>query len=509
MQRIIVDDLEVLLESLPPRIKQALGNAEDSSHLLEVIIDLGRYPEARFPEQEVVLSHQEVTDDDIHHVESHIGSFGDDNRAGINRTLHRISAIRNRTGKIVGLTCRVGRAVYGAIQIVEDLIQTGKSVLLLGRPGVGKTTMLREMARVLADDEKKRVVIVDTSNEIGGDGDIPHHAIGRARRMQVATPALQHAVMIEAVENHMPEVIIIDEMGTELEAVAARTIAERGVQLIATAHGNTLENLLLNPTLSDLVGGIQTVTLGDDEARRRRTQKTIMERKAPPTFDVVVEIQSWDRVAVHSKVSATVDSMLRGLATLPDIRWVDKDGSVKRGTVATDETKTEGAISFDTLSISELSQTSPVTRVHTYGVSRDKLAQVAQSGQLKVKMVDDIRSADLLLTTKGHYRRKPQALRSAEEQGTPVFVLRKNTVVQIQQFLETFADRSQSENFYRNAKNDAEEAAHQLHSDETSVSLRPQNSIGRRLQHQIAEQNDLVSRSRGREPYRHVTFDRR
>jgi len=245
---------------------------------------------------EVTLLDREITEADIKYVVDHIGTFGDDNRAGIERTLHRISAIRNRTGKIVGLTCRIGRAVYGTIEIINDFVESGKSILIMGRPGIGKTTMLREAARVLADDQGKRVVVVDTSNEIAGDGDIPHPAIGRARRMQVRTPSLQHEVMIEAVENHMPEVIVIDEIGTELEAQAARTIAERGVQLIGTAHGNNLDNLMLNPTLTDLIGGIQTVTLGDEEARRRRSQKSVLERKAPPTFDVIVEILDREKV---------------------------------------------------------------------------------------------------------------------------------------------------------------------------------------------------------------------
>ncbi|MDD5038748.1 MAG: AAA family ATPase, partial [Dehalococcoidales bacterium] len=299
MQKVISDDLDALLDIFPPHIRQMLGQQEDIIQLVEVVLDLGRPPKARFPNGEVVLDSREVSQEDIEYVVSRIGNFGDDNRAGIERTLHRISAIRNRQGCIIGLTCRVGRAVFGTIKIIDDLIQSGKSVLLLGRPGIGKTTMLREVARVLANDFNKRVVIVDTSNEIAGDGDIPHPAIGNARRMQVTTPTRQHAVMIEAVENHMPEVIIIDEMGTELEAQAARTIAERGVQLIATAHGNTLENLILNPTLADLIGGVQSVTLGDVEAKRRGTQKSILERKSPPTFDIVVEIQARDRVAVR------------------------------------------------------------------------------------------------------------------------------------------------------------------------------------------------------------------
>ncbi len=289
-------------------------------------MDLGRRPEARFPDSEVALLDREINEADIAFVVEHIGTFGDDNRAGIERTLHRISAIRNRNGKIVGLTCRIGRAVYGTIEIINDFVETGKSILIMGRPGIGKTTMLREAARVLADDMGKRVVVVDTSNEIAGDGDIPHPAIGKARRMQVRTPSLQHEVMIEAVENHMPQVIVIDEIGTELEAQAARTIAERGVQLIGTAHGNNLDNLMLNPTLSDLIGGIQSVTLGDEEARRRRTQKSVLERKAPPTFDVIVEIQDRERVAVHSDVADTVDAMLRGDPVAPELRWRDEEG---------------------------------------------------------------------------------------------------------------------------------------------------------------------------------------
>ena len=283
-------EIELLAQTLPTHLYQALHDRIDPTELLEIVLDLGREPEARVPGREVLLGDRPVTAADLDYVANRVGQFGDDNRAGIERTLHRVSAIRNRGGRIVGLTCRVGRAVSGTAEIIRDIALTGKSILLLGRPGIGKTTILRECARMLADEQRKRVVIVDTSNEIGGDGDIPHPGIGRARRMQVATPLLQHAVMIEAVENHMPEVIVIDEIGTQLEAEAARTIAERGVQLIATAHGQTLENLLVNPTLNDLLGGIQSVTLSDEEARRRGTQKSVLERKAPPTFDVLVEI---------------------------------------------------------------------------------------------------------------------------------------------------------------------------------------------------------------------------
>ena len=323
------DDLTLLLDVLPPPVHTALTHHPDRDDLIEIVLDLGRPPEARFPERGVFLAEAPITGDDLRYVVERVGRFGADNRAGIERTLHRISAIRNRAGETVGLTCRVGRAVFGTLDIVRDVVERGSSLLLLGRPGVGKTTLLREAARVLADDLGKRVVVVDTSNEIAGDGDIPHPGIGRARRMQVATPASQAGVMIEAVENHMPEVIVIDEIGTQEEAAAARTIAERGVQLIATAHGNTLENLLQNPTLSDLVGGIQAVTLSDEEARRRRTQKTVLERKAPPTFDVLIEIQSKDALAVHHRVAEVVDRLLRGVAPRPELRTRTGDGDVE------------------------------------------------------------------------------------------------------------------------------------------------------------------------------------
>ena len=323
----ITDDLDLLLAILPVRIRETLQQADRSSELIEIVMDLGRLPEARFANGEMYLSNTETTAEDLQTAIDRIGNFGADNRAGIERTLHRISAIRNRKGDVIGLTCRVGRAVYGTIEIIKDIVMSDQSILLLGRPGVGKTTLLREAARVRA--EQKRVVVVDTSNEIAGDGDIPHPAIGRSRRMQVPEPTLQHEVMIEAVENHMPEVIIIDEIGRELEAVAARTIAERGVQLIGTAHGNMLENLLMNPTLSDLVGGIESVTLSDEEARRRGTQKSVLERKAPPTFGVLIEIQDRQRMVVHHDVAAAVDALLRGRPLAPEVRYLDANGEVR------------------------------------------------------------------------------------------------------------------------------------------------------------------------------------
>ena len=517
------DELQALLERLPAPIRRSVEQQPDTSLLLEVVMDLGRLPEARFAERNLYLGSQEVTEEDIQHVVDRISPFGRDNRAGIERTLHRISAMRNRDGAIVGLTCRVGRAVYGTVRVTEDLITSGKSILLLGRPGVGKTTMLREAARVLADTARKRVVIVDTSNEIAGDGDIPHPAIGRARRMQVPTPSLQHAVMIEAVENHMPEVIIIDEMGTEEEAAAARTIAERGVQLIATAHGNTLENLLVNPTLRDLVGGIQTVTLSDEEARRRRTQKTILERKAPPTFDVLVEIQSWDSVAVHSDVALTVDRMLRGNPVTPEHRWTDAAGSLHRDhaprsspspTEKRPPTRREpGVLAEAPPAALDVGEPGPgaVTRVHAFGIGRDRLEQAAQAARIPVQVVDALADADLVLTTKSHFRKRSKVLQGAEEEGKPVFVLRRNTAAQIKSFLSEVARHGGGFSPYpmELASQEAQAGVERILTGQaTSVEMSPQSASVRRLQHQIAGEAHLVSRSMGREPRRRVTIYR-
>ena len=329
MPRVVADDIDALLNCLPPHIAECLRERGNLGELLEVVMDLGRPLEARYTDGDAIFPDKEISREDIDYVVSKVGEFNEDNRAGIERTLHRISAIRNRNGRIIGLSCRVGRAVFGTVELIRDLVESGRNILLLGWPGVGKTTMLREVARVLADELGRRVIVVDTSNEIAGDGDIPHPAIGRARRMQVPKPALQHAVMIEAVENHMPEVIIIDEIGTELEAAAARTIAERGVQLVGTAHGNTLENLIMNPTLSDLVGGVQVVTLSDEEARRRGVQKSIMERKLPPTFDVVVEMINREQVVINHDVAAAVDAILRGMPIPVEVRWFDENGVVE------------------------------------------------------------------------------------------------------------------------------------------------------------------------------------
>jgi stage III sporulation protein SpoIIIAA len=665
-----IDDLDVLLAALPPEIVDAVHATPDREALIEVVLDLGRRPEARFPNDEVTLLEREITEADIAFVVDHIGTFGDDNRAGIERTLHRISAIRNRNGKIVGLTCRIGRAVYGTIEIISDFVETGKSILIMGRPGIGKTTMLREAARVLADDLGKRVVVVDTSNEIAGDGDIPHPAIGKARRMQVRTPSMQHEVMIEAVENHMPQVIVIDEIGTELEAAAARTIAERGVQLIGTAHGNNLDNLMLNPTLSDLIGGIQSVTLGDEEARRRRTQKSVLERKAPPTFDAIVEIQDRERVAVHADVADTVDAMLRGDPVAPELRWRDEEGvhrsqgrprpspreqlgqerfaglvgggagwrtepgwrgdssyrtggyreadragfrpgyrpgqsggwrQTRTGPGRESPTRPTGSAGTGTMP-GERFATPPLTgpgeepfvagdiadrgplergaaptvvetrarearelerqkawrdqasraltalraeegtgpvnaddleddpedglplgieegergesvlvpggaplptlRILPQGISRKRLEQAVRDLQLPVQIAREVDEADVVMTLRNEYKQKTPLLREAEERALPIYVLKSNTIPQMQASLTSIFSLEIDPR--EAALRETEEAIDMVLNSSEAVELSPQNAYIRRLQHQMAERANLVSRSRGREPYRRV-----
>ncbi len=500
MDKVITDDLDALFDVLPPNIRRTLADAGDRRELLEVVLDLGRPPEARFAQQEITLDPQEITEQDIEYLTTRIGSFGDDNRAGIERTLHRISAIRNRKGRVVGLTCRVGRAVYGTIRIIEDLVQSGKSILLLGRPGVGKTTMLREVARVLADDLGKRVIIVDTSNEIAGDGDIPHPAIGRARRMQVATPEKQHAVMIEAVENHMPEVIVIDEIGTALEAQAARTIAERGVQLVATAHGNTLENLMMNPTLSDLIGGIQSVTLGDDEARRRGTRKSILERMSAPTFEILVEIQGWDRVAIRPDVGEAVDALLRGQPPATEVRYPDENGEVKIERVVPEVTERRGPMPPPAI------RKNGQHRLFLFGVNRGRMDQVADDMGVKLDLVDTIEEATLLVTSKKYYRQKPKKVKEAEASNLPIFVLRGNTLPQIRQLLNTVypTEIRRPDASFEQALKEAEEAVDQIKDGNETVELSPQSAYIRRLQHLIADRNALASQSTGKDPNRRV-----
>jgi stage III sporulation protein SpoIIIAA len=571
-EQVITDDLDLMLDAIPPAIRASL-EARGVENLLEVVLDLGRPPEARYPHGAADLGEEPVTEADLAYVVERIGLFGDDNRAGIGRTLHRISAIRNRRGEIVGLTCRVGRAVRGTVALIQDVVEAGRSLLILGRPGVGKTTLLREAARVAADELGKRVVVVDTSNEIAGDGDVPHPGIGRARRMQVARVSEQHRVMIEAVENHMPEVIVIDEIGTELEAQAARTIAERGVQLIGTAHGRTLENLLVNPTLSDLVGGAQAVTLGDEEAKRRGTQKTVLERKSPPTFDVLVEQQSWREVIIHMDVAAAVDAQLRGRLVHAERRTLDEQGQVHIVPIVVDSPEAAQASAMDaemytlqsgesrrgrrdpsanewaaqrnagswarlaeqpatiqeleemeptgttgvgrSLGSSSLSHRQPL-RIYPFGVSRERLEQSARQLRVPVEISGEPDQADAVIALKTLYRRQPERLRGAASERKPIYVLRANSVSQMQQALTRIFDLRESESGLSagtlehptlRAMQEAEEAAHGLLNRGTGeVALTPQNAYVRRIQHQIANRYNLESRSFGKEPYRRVQF---
>ncbi|MBT3321858.1 MAG: AAA family ATPase [Anaerolineae bacterium] len=521
----ITDDLEALLNTLPEEVVAAIRETEDTDNLLEVILDFGRVPTARFVAGEVELSEQEVTREQIDHVVEQLGDIDADNRAGLERTLHRISAIRNRKKEIIGLTCRVGRAVYGTAEIIEDIIASGKSILLLGRPGVGKTTMLREAARILA--ESKRVVIVDTSNEIGGDGDVPHPAVGRARRMQVATPSLQHEVMIEAVENHNPEVIVIDEIGRALEAEAARTIGERGVQLVGTAHGNTLDNLMLNPTLSDLIGGIESVTLSDDEARRRGTQKTVLERRSPPTFDVLVEILHRDQLSVHLDIAAAVDALLRGFPLPAEIRTRDAEGQIKvqkeqasptpgakRGG---DTLGTRGSLRLR--SAPETAQRSPsssrkkmqMTRIFAYGVARNRLRTAISQMRVPAEVVRDTSEADVFVTLRTHYRKRQQSIMDAERRGMPVYVLRTNTSTQVRKFLGdlfSLTDSHGAENGLEDVRDETQDAIAAIISGERWVDLPSGSATVRRLQHEMARDAELTSHSYGKEPRRHVRIFR-
>ena len=491
------DDIAQLLSIIPPQIKQEIEKRGSSIDLIEIILDLGRPPEIRYPDRMDIFSHSPVTMEDINYIISRVGRFSDDNRAGIQRTLHRISAIRNRMGTIIGITCRVGRALIGTVDFLRDVIESGKSILLLGRPGVGKTTLLRESARVMADDLGKRVIIVDTSNEIGGDGDIPHPGIGRARRMQVPSSARQHAVMIEAVENHMPEVIVIDEIGTEAEAAAARTIAERGVQLIATAHGNTLDNLLQNPTLADLVGGVQAVTLSDEEARRRSTRKTVLERKAPSTFDVLVEIQERHKLAVHHELATVVDSLLRGRPVQPELRIRDSHGKVEIVPAENPAMHLPGQ---------NKKARKKTVRIFTYGVSRERLERLIEKFALSAAVVSDPNQADLLLTIKSQEKRQPRRLRELRSQGIPLHCLKSNTVMQLENFLRSFFELGTRSNVRDFALTETEEAINTVMTAGQPAELTPQPANIRALQHQLAQRSGLMTESKGKGAFRRVVI---
>jgi len=536
MERRITDDIDKLKAVLPAFINESLDAFGNTDQLLEVVMDLGRVPTARYIDEEVELAQFEITRDHLQQIVESIGDFDADNRAGLERTLHRISAIRNRRGDVVGLTCRIGRAVYGTIDIIEDLIASGQSILMLGPPGVGKTTMLREAARVLA--QNKRVVIVDTSNEIGGDGDVAHPAIGRARRMQVNHPERQHEVMIEAVENHNPEVIVIDEIGRELEAQAARTIAERGVQLIGTAHGNQLDNLMLNPTLTDLIGGIESVTLSDDEARRRGTQKTVLERRAPPTFDVLVEIQTRDRMAVHDSGADSVDSALRGRIRPIELRSREPDGTIQveeympemrsitnerneNGTRSNGRSSRNGDANVHPVRgrpASVREEFKPLTTdghdlqpltVYAYGVARNRLHQAARRLHVPLDVTEDLGAADAVVTMKSYYRQRPRLIKEAEGSGMPIYVLRANTVSQMENFLiDVFKLEVNPLDPFGEALRETEVAINAVRAGAPYIDLAPQESTIRRRQQDLIREAELDSRSVGTDPERHIRIYR-
>jgi stage III sporulation protein SpoIIIAA len=540
-----LSETQVLLDVLPQRLQALLAPAE-KEHLVEIVLDLGRPAEIRLLDGSFRdLDDTPITPEDIESIVNNISAFSDDNRSGITRTLHRISAIRNRQGHIVGLTCRVGRVLLGTIEPIRDIVRSGKSILLLGRPGVGKTTKLREIAKMLANDELKRVVIVDTSNEIAGDGDIPHPVVGRARRMQVSTPLAQQAVMIEAVENHMPEVIVIDEIGTEAEAQAARTIAERGVSLIATAHGSKLENVIKNPMLSDLVGGIQSVTLGDEEARRRGSQKTILEREKAPTFDVAIELRDKDTFAVYLDIARTVDESLRGFGVNPEIRRIDAEGQLK---ILSSEVQPiqelESPATPNTL-IRPTGENNPhistnvePVQIYLYAVTKSFIERIIERLSLQnfIVITPAMHEAHAVLALRGHTRPGSKILRLASDFEVPCFYSKTNTMPQIQRclrealestaqgkrlisyILETATDENNALSWLNsdvvkdgpqpeeseNAIIEVLEAIEVVESTGRSYELKPQRSYIRRLQHDHVEKQGLLSVSIGAEPDRRL-----
>lgn len=494
------EELQLLLRVIPPRFTKAVESHGELPRLIEIILDLGKSAEVRYADGKVFyIPGDYVAQTDIDFVTSAIGQFTSDNRAGIERTLHRISAMRNRIGRIVGLTCRVGRAIYGTIDIILDIVESGKNILFVGPPGIGKTTKLRESARILADKLNKRVIVVDTSNEIAGDGDIPHHGIGKARRMQVPSPERQHAVMIEAVENHMPQAIIVDEIGTEAEALACRTIAERGVQLIATAHGRTLDNLVSNPTLSDLVGGVQTVILGDEEAKRRRTQKAVLERKAPPTFDILIEIRERDMFAVYHDVSKAVDTLLRGRAPEAEMRVRTKEGKI---TVKKAKEEIPLPTAEEAEKIIKEKDKGPL-RIFPFGVNRGELDRGLRVLSLPAVSAGNLDEADLILTVKSKTKPGSKIMLLADEHNLPVHIIKKNVSAAIMKFLKFYFKTGREESDEA-ALNEAEEAIVQVKKTKKSVDLSPQNAYLRRLQHQKVEESNLSSESVGEEPNRRL-----
>lgn len=539
---LIADDLDELLDILPHFIKHQLATHPKHKELIEIVMDLGRKPEARFPTGPEYISHRSVAWHDLDYSIRRLGNFSSDNRSGIERTLHRISSIRNRQGSIVGLTCRVGRAIFGTISIIRDLLERGESILLLGRPGVGKTTAIREIARVLADEMKKRVVIIDTSNEIAGDGDIPHPAIGRARRMQVAKPELQHKVMIEAIENHMPEVIIIDEIGTELESLAARTIAERGVQLVGTAHGNFLESVIKNPTLCDLIGGIQYVTLGDDEAKRRGTQKSILERKAAPAFGIAIEIHQRKKWVIHEKVDQIVDQLLQGNQMILQQRQLRGNGKI-----------TITCKGIDTMSYtnrSKLGKTIPgimndgflnlrnnwqaaqlskllynnsgrykeeVLTIYGYCIEITQINSIIEAYHLPLKTTKEINAADVILSLRSHIKQNEKLRRIAKAKKLIIYTIYNNTAQQINRALHKMLNLNTVLQLHWSqvCHHKEQDEVHALNETRWAIEkvVLPKNKTAellarpaqvRKLQHELVKFYSLRARSFGEEPFRRI-----
>ncbi len=518
------NDLERLLAIMPPKVVSNLSS-DKLDDVIEIVLDIGRTPEIRHSGGKIEkINCEEVTDDDINFITSHLQEFTHDNRSGIPGTLHRISAIRNRQGKVVGLTCRIGRVVTGTIACIKDFCTQGKSILFLGPPGVGKTTKLREISRLVADELQKRVVIVDTSNEIAGDGDVPHPAVGSARRMQVAQPEFQKDIMIEAVENHTPEVIVVDEIGTEPEAQAARTIAERGVMLIATAHGNCLESLIKNPTLSDLVGGIQSVTLGDDEAKRRASQKTVLEREKQPTFDIVIEILDRNTLAVYKNTSEAVDYILRGWPIRPEIRKVDQSHTVSEAAQEIvqkinkldEKTKQDNSLNFSFSRKDYVEQVKPLKKLYLYAVSRTIVEKIIERLNLNIELTRNVEDADIVIAHKNFAKGGAKILNTAKEYRVQIFYVKTNSMAQIQKVLKDALDiqpgdveslTGYSDDAER-ALDEAKEAVQKILAGAELVELAPQNSQIRKLQHELVEQYNLESTSIGEGENRHLRIVR-